>query len=191
MRGRLGSDSQRAVVRAAAPIVLAVVIAALCHSCTRRPDPPLWRAVEIPTDADFVGSWFADSLNGWISGGGWAIDGGIVGRTRDGGRSWRFQSNVVHGGGAGFGVGHVQFRDSLHGCAVAPHGIVLLTDDGGESWRTARYADTRRVSLFDVQFLDGWKGWALGSERFVLELSQQTNRRLSPLSRGRPAKAVG
>ena len=33
------------------------------------------------------------------------------------------------------------------------------------------------------------KGWALGSERFVQELSQQTPRRLRPLSRGRPAKS--
>ncbi|MCA9729858.1 MAG: hypothetical protein KC729_19395, partial [Candidatus Eisenbacteria bacterium] len=38
-----------------------------------------WQQVEIPTDADFCGLWFADSLRGWMTGGSWAIDGGIVG----------------------------------------------------------------------------------------------------------------
>jgi hypothetical protein len=71
------------------------VLAALCHSCARRAEPPLWRRKEVPIDADFVGAWFSDSLSGWITGSGWAIDGGIVGRTRDGGRSWRFQSGIV------------------------------------------------------------------------------------------------
>src|SRR5262245_21257605 len=69
--------------------VTMALAAASALSCARRVEPPLWKAVEIPTDADFVGAWFADSLNGWISGGGWAIDGGILGRTRDGGRTWR------------------------------------------------------------------------------------------------------
>ena len=32
------------------------------------------------------------------------------------------------------------------------------------------------------------KAWALGSERFVRDLSQQTDRRLLPLARGRPVK---
>jgi len=32
------------------------------------------------------------------------------------------------------------------------------------------------------------KGWALGSERFLRDLSQQTDRRLHPLARGRPTK---
>jgi len=161
MRGRLGSDSERTVVRAAARVALAAVFAALCSCAQRDQPPPPWKVVEIPTDADFVGMWFTDSLNGWISGGGWAIDGGIVGRTRDSGRSWRFESNVLHGAGAGVGVGQVQFRDSLHGCTVARYGI-LLTEDGGASWRTARFADAS-ASLSDVQFIDARNGWALGS----------------------------
>lgn len=34
------------------------------------------------------------------------------------------------------------------------------------------------------------KGWALGSERFVLALSESTERRLGPLRRGRPPKVL-
>jgi photosystem II stability/assembly factor-like uncharacterized protein len=155
---------ERGRIADGALLAFVVALAALGGpSCARRAaEPAPWKVVEVPTDADFVGAWFSDSLNGWLTGGGWAIDGGIVGRTRDGGRSWRFQSGIVDGG-SGFGIGSVQFRDSLHGCAVAGHGIVLLTEDGGESWRTARHASTRRAPLTDVHFIDGWNGWALGA----------------------------
>ena len=73
------------------------------------------------------GRWFTDSLNGWITGGGWAIDGGIVGRTRDGGRSWRFESGLVPRRRPRAGLGRVQFRDSLHGWAIAADGTCMLT----------------------------------------------------------------
>jgi len=116
----------------------------------------------VPTDADFAGVWFSDSLNGWITGGGWAIDGGIVGRTRDGGRSWRFQTGVVDGGGRGFGLGHVQFRDSLRGCVVGGGGSVWLTDDGGERWRPARTSGGTTPALFGLQFVGGNDAWAVG-----------------------------
>lgn len=150
-------------MRSRARAALALLLAVLCASCARKVASPPWKVVEIPTDADFVGAWFTDSLNGWITGGGWAIDGGIVGRTRDGGRSWSFRSGLIQGGGAGHGVGRVQFRDTLHGCTVAAYGLVLITDDGGESWRPARDALIHRVNLFDVQFVDAWDGWAVGN----------------------------
>jgi putative transposase len=35
------------------------------------------------------------------------------------------------------------------------------------------------------------KGWALGSERFKKQLTKETNRRVSPAKRGRPAKKPG
>ena len=144
------------------PVVLAVALmAAGLHGCDRRAPEP-WQAVEVPTDAVFSGMWFTDSLNGWITGGGWAIDGGLVGRTRDGGRRWTFQSGVMHGYGTNFGIGGVFFRDSLHGCAVARH-TVLVTEDGGASWREARDVSIGRLSLQNLHFLDDRNGWAAGA----------------------------
>jgi hypothetical protein len=66
-------------------------------------------------------------LNGWIAGGNYQIEGGIVGRTRDGGRTWRFVSGVVPGEGAGFSLGTIQFRDTLSGLATASGGRILVT----------------------------------------------------------------
>jgi len=131
-------------------------------SCGTRKPADSWQAVVVPTDAEFSGMWFTDSLNGWITGGGTMIDGGIVGRTRDGGRTWRFQSGVLAGGGTGFSLNHVQFRDSLRGCAVCQGGLVLVTDDGGASWRTVRYGRGSGDGLSDLQFIDDRNGWAAG-----------------------------
>ena len=122
-----------------------------------------WKAVEIPTDADFTGLWFADSSNGWLAGGGWAIDGAIVGSTRDGGRTWTFDSGVIAGGARGESFGHVHFFDTRRGCATASGGRIFVTGDGGSSWRPVRSASGG--SVFDLEFLDdGMTGWAAGTD---------------------------
>jgi len=135
--------------------------------CARHAPRQLWEATAIPTDAQFDGMWFTDSLNGWITGGGYAIDGGIVGRTRDGGRTWSFQSGVLSGGGTRFSMGGVQFLDSLRGVSVGYGGIVLVTSDGGANWRPVRYGRSGGDGLSDVQFIDSRNGWAVGSASVV------------------------
>ena len=145
---------------------LALASALLLAACSSQEAPPLWQAVQIPTDADFTGISFADSLQGWLCGGGWAIDGGIVGQTLDGGRSWRFQSGIA-GLGSDFALGRMHFFDNRQGIAVGRFGRVVLTGDGGESWRLARHSVYSGASLFDVQFLDRRHGWAAGPGKFV------------------------
>ena len=146
-----------------APVLLVALVVTSCA----KPPAERWQAVTVPTDAQFNGVWFTDSLNGWVSGGGWSIDGGIVGRTRDGGRSWSFKSGVLLNGGTQFSLGQVQFRDSLHGCAVGYAGIILLTQDGGETWRSVRYGRSSGDGLSDLQFLDAYTGWAAGPASIV------------------------
>jgi photosystem II stability/assembly factor-like uncharacterized protein len=136
-------------------------------SCSPRKPSEKWQAVVVPTDADFRGLWFTDSLNGWVTGGGWSIDGGLVGRTRDGGRTWSFQSGVLDGGGTQFGLGRVQFRDTLRWCVVGSAGIVLVTNDGGVTWRSVRYGRSPADGLSDIQFLDESNGWASGTASVV------------------------
>ena len=146
------------------PRALAALAAAcVLLGCVPAKPPARWQAVEVPTDADFTGLWFADSLNGWLAGSGWAIDGGILGRTRDGGRTWRFESGIVPGADRGAGLGRIQFRDSLRGWATAAEGRVMLTVDGGETWRPVGLPGLRGDTLNDVQFRDDGEGWAAGT----------------------------
>ena len=142
--------------------MIAALLAALVATSCGRHAPPLWQAVEVPTDATFSGVCFVDSLNGWVTGGGWDIDGGIVGRTRDGGRTWKFRSGVMPGAGTSFGLGRVQFLDSLRGCVAASRGNVLVTDDGGDTWRPARTGGVPSVGLHDLQFVDAANAWTVG-----------------------------
>jgi photosystem II stability/assembly factor-like uncharacterized protein len=147
----------------AGTIAIATTALLLLPACAPRRAPQRWQAVEVATDADFTGMWFTDSLNGWVTGGGWAIDGGIAGRTRDGGRTWRFQSEIQHGAGKGSGLGHVQFRDSLNGCVTASYERILVTDDGGTSWRPVPGMGPGGGYVTDIQFIDAWNGWAAGT----------------------------
>lgn len=146
-------------------LVCGVLAAAMfLVSCARRPASD-WQAVAIPTDAEFTGLWFSDSLHGWITGGSYAIPGGIAGCTRDGGKTWRFQSGMVPGAVERAGLHRVQFRDSLRGWAASDAGL-LRTEDGGGTWHPAADGGGG-PRLFDVQFLDAQSGWALGNGRIL------------------------
>ena len=137
--------------------IFTVMLLIAAVGCSRPVSNP-WQAVQLPTDANFNGIWFTDSLNGWLAGGAREVEGGMLGRTRDGGRTWTVRSDVLNRMGQGFHFGQIQFRDSLHGCVVGG-GLVLLTEDGGKTWRTVRH-DTDAMSR--LHFLDERDGWALG-----------------------------
>jgi photosystem II stability/assembly factor-like uncharacterized protein len=51
--------------------------------------------------------------------------------------------------------------------AVGDHGTVLLSDDGGKTWRQAREVPTR-LMLTAVCFIDDRRGWAVGHWGLVL-----------------------
>jgi photosystem II stability/assembly factor-like uncharacterized protein len=136
--------------------------ALLAISCAPRHPVERWHAVTIPTNAEFNGVWFTDSLHGWLTGGGSMIEGGIVGRTGDGGRTWQFQSGIAAGRGTEFSLGGVQFRDTLRGWAVGDGDAILVTNDGGESWRSVHEALRPGGGLAEIQMLDDRLGWAIG-----------------------------
>jgi photosystem II stability/assembly factor-like uncharacterized protein len=56
----------------------------------------------------------------------------------------------------------VCFVDEKTGWAVGHWGIVLRTDDGGETWRVQRSDITVDQPLFSVYFRDKDEGWAVG-----------------------------
>jgi photosystem II stability/assembly factor-like uncharacterized protein len=131
-------------------------------------EEPAWTAQALGTDAEFHDIAFLDEQNGWIVGGQYGIDGGVIGNTTDGGRTWRFRSglvpvprrlSVVH-------VYDIHFIDDMNACMAASGGMILRTDDGGNGWRVVRRG-TVHARLYDIDFIDNDHGWAVGWDRVL------------------------
>ncbi len=120
-----------------------------------------WEEIRIGTDAIFGGLHFVDADAGWIVGGSPFVTGGIVGRTEDGGRTWKYVTGVVKGRGPDSPLQAVQGFDRQRACAAGRGGI-YLTLDGGASWQPARYPRKTVASLSALHFLDDREGWAAG-----------------------------
>ena len=79
-------------------IVALLLGLAACSDCARKADDGAWQPVRLTTDATFNDIGFADDHNGWVVGGGWDIEGGIIGRTHDGGQTWSVVMRTEDGG---------------------------------------------------------------------------------------------
>jgi photosystem II stability/assembly factor-like uncharacterized protein len=121
---------------------------------------PRWEALPLGTKADFRDITFTDAMNGWIAGGSYEITGGLVGRTSDGGKTWRYVSNLTERERQS--VDAIHFFDSASGIAATGSGAILVTSDGGATW-TAATRQGRHVGVSSLFFLDSRRGWAAGT----------------------------
>jgi photosystem II stability/assembly factor-like uncharacterized protein len=105
---------------------------------------------------DLNAVYFLDSKRGWVAG-----DGGVVMRTRDGGRTWTRQTVETKES-----FNDVYFRNEEDGYLLAASQI-FTTEDGGETWSpSARfYAETfgAEPELYSVRFTSKRRGWIVGS----------------------------
>ncbi len=109
-----------------------------------------WRWVMggVLEDVDFV-----NANEGWAVG-----DGGLILHTEDGGEHWSLQPS-----GTGADLQAVSFVEGgSAGWAVGSDGTVIHTRDGGRTWEP-QSLPAPGIDLYDVQFLDPWHGWAVGS----------------------------
>lgn len=143
---------------------LAIALAILAGCSRDRRPAPAWQALELGSDASFEDVFFTDSLNGWISGGSYFIPGGIIGRTRDGGRTWRFTSDIAGVGTAGrwFLLNSIHFSDTLTGLVAGDGGRIFKTDDGGANWRAVRKGHGSSGIITDLDMFDRMNGLAVG-----------------------------
>ena len=93
-----------------------------------------------------------------------AGDGGHIGVTRDGGRSW---SVVVPGGLEGTAFTAIAVGASGRG-VVASGGLLLVTDDGGSTWRTPSYVGPGAGAAINDVALRGSLAVAVGDDGAIM-----------------------
>jgi photosystem II stability/assembly factor-like uncharacterized protein len=136
-------------------LTIVLVAVAMTAGCSRR----TWDALPLGTKAAFRDIYFADALHGWIAGGSHEITGGLIGRTTDGGKTWRFSSNLTSRDRMSAGPFH--FLDAERGLVATGTGVILSTTDGGASW-TPVSRRGRSSGISALFFLDDRQGWAAG-----------------------------
>lgn len=119
---------------------------------------PAWEAMPLGTSADFRSIWFTDADHGWIGGGSYQITGGLVGRTVDGGKTWRFTSDLTPRDRMSVLALHV--FESGRTLAATSSGAILSTTDGIDWAPVPRRGSAD--SLSSLFFLDERRGWAAG-----------------------------
>ncbi|HKV99704.1 MAG TPA: YCF48-related protein [Vicinamibacterales bacterium] len=147
-------------MRRALPIALVLLTGAACGSGGDSTSQSPWEALPLGTKADFRDIYFADAMHGWIAGGSYEITGGLVGRTSDGGKTWRYVSNLTQR--ESMSVSSIHFFDTNQGVAATSSGTVFSTIDGGENW-TVTIRKGRVSGLSSLFFLDDRRGWAAGT----------------------------
>ncbi len=96
--------------------------------------------------------FFVDDTTGWIIG-----DDGTILNTIDGGTSWNAQTS-----GTGEDLYAIAVYDALHLWISGSGGTILYTTDGGTTWTASADVPVAGRKLYDIDFVDTLKGWAVG-----------------------------
>ena len=144
-------------------LILSCLLLTGCGGGTEDP----WEIIELGTDAEFRDIFFLDAQNGWMVGGvGIAVPGGIVGRTTDGGKTWKYTTGIIpkRYKSTSINMNAVYFTDLLNGVIAAEAGTIIRTEDGGETWRKTARSGPVYARNHDVDFVDEMNGWIIGRE---------------------------
>lgn len=122
-----------------------------------------WQVLDLGLDVEFHDAFFHDDHHGWIVGGSHRFDGGVLGRTEDGGATWDFQKGLLGKGQTmSLQIRRITFVDEDTGFLVGDGGAILATYDGGDSWERVHWGTRSYHALRDLQFVDDGTGWAVG-----------------------------
>ncbi|KAI3432377.1 hypothetical protein D9Q98_003934 [Chlorella vulgaris] len=71
-------------------------------------------------------------------------------------------------GSRGFGILDIKFMDGKIGYACGGSGSLFKTEDGGQTWRRERAADSLAANLYELVFTPGGLGFVLGNDGVLL-----------------------
>jgi len=109
--------------------------------------------------------------NVWFATGGASV--ARVFRSNDRGKTWAVSETPIHPANASSGIFSLAFRDAANGIAVggdyekaaeSPAGNILVTSDGGATWRDGGRSDPPGLYFSSLTFVPGSTAiWAVGS----------------------------
>lgn len=73
----------------------------------------------------------------------------------------------------GFGILDIKFVDGKIGYACGGSGSLFKTEDGGQSWKRERAADSLAANLYELVFTPGGLGFVLGNDGVLLRRINQ------------------
>lgn len=116
-----------------------------------------WTPQTTPNNEYLYDIFFTDANHGWAVGG-YDVDiyRATILKTTNGGATWTqitppYSVNYLYG---------VYFTDANNGVAVGSYGIIIKTNDGGDTWY--KQVSPTSESLNAVHFADADNGWAVG-----------------------------
>jgi photosystem II stability/assembly factor-like uncharacterized protein len=127
-----------------------------------------WTPQLEPQDAVYSNVFFVSPQRGWIVG-----EFGTILRTDDGGTTWQPQEckditpdeNEANWGKQKPALYGIYFVDMQQGWIVGMDGVILKTDDGGQSWRKIVSGTDKPLYSLAVR---GRQGWAVGNKGVYL-----------------------
>ncbi len=130
----------------------------------RTVDGSTWNIQTSGVSHSLFGVTFNSSNAGWIAGGEFVGNTGVVLHSTDSGATWQVQYNGVPN--VLFGI---DFPTPSLGWSVGDGGYIIHSTDGGASWSPQTSGTSH--TLFWCHFIDGATGWAVGDSGTILHTS--------------------
>ncbi len=122
-----------------------------------------WKLQYRSATLSFSGIAFASTADGWAVGSDLKMNADTIIATTDGGASWTVQSDRAYSriASALGGLEEVAALDSRHAWAVGNGGVILVTANGGLTWKQQTAATT--ADLCSLAFSDEQHAWIVGN----------------------------
>ena len=104
---------------------------------------------------------FVDDQNGWVIGG-WFQEGQLF-QTTDGGKTWKSQIVVDRS------LNSIFFVTKRVGWIVGDGGLLLFTEDFGQTWKRKIISRYDGFSYDDISFVSEKEGWIVGDTGLILQ----------------------
>ncbi|MDR1729035.1 MAG: DUF6443 domain-containing protein, partial [Prevotellaceae bacterium] len=116
----------------------------------------------MPAGETLTGAWFKNPSMGYAVG--YAGNGGIIYQTENGGTSWTKLTPEI----LASKITYVQLLSGGNGYALDANGMLLRTNNSGQTWLPVHINADEQPDFSKIQFMDNVRGWAITRDQRLL-----------------------